>query len=77
METLGLRVIEPNGLSANRTQNAVPAEFGFEAEHPVVSLPYSLYVLGQKFEGKELSITSIHAEAVSYTHLTLLTIYSV
>lgn len=63
MEALGVRVIEPNGLGViSPPKGGLPVEFGFESEHPVVSLPFSLYILGQKFEGEELSITSIHTK---------------
>ena len=37
----------------------VPAEFGFESEHPAVSLPYTLKVCGQQFVGSRISMTEI------------------
>lgn len=38
----------------------VPYEFGFESEHPAVSLPFSLKVCGQQFVGSRISMTTIH-----------------
>ncbi len=39
------------------------AGFLFENEHPTVSLPFSLYAYGQKFEGNGLSMTHIEVSA--------------
>ncbi len=41
----------------------VPYEFGFENEHPAVSLPFSVKLCGQQFVGSTISMTSIHAMA--------------
>ncbi|NNL36569.1 MAG: hypothetical protein HKP35_12180, partial [Silicimonas sp.] len=41
----------------------VPVEFGFEDEHPAVSLPFGLKVCGQQFVGSRISMTAIHVVA--------------
>jgi alginate biosynthesis protein Alg44 len=38
---------------------AVPAGFGLENEHPMLTMPFSLRVDGQKVDGKRLSVTEI------------------
>lgn len=38
---------------------ALPAGFGFENEHPLLTMPFSLRVGGQWFEGKRVSVTEI------------------
>lgn len=40
-------------------KTAVPAGFGLENEHPMLTMPFSLRVDGQKFEGKRISVTEI------------------
>lgn len=54
---------EQNVLNLGGTEVAVPYEFGYESEHPAVSLPFSLYVYGQKFVGKKISVTTIQLHA--------------
>lgn len=43
--------------------NVVPYEFGFENEHPTVSLPFSLKISGQEFQGASISMTTIQVMA--------------
>ncbi|MFV2054408.1 hypothetical protein [Aliiroseovarius sp. YM-037] len=60
---MGLRNIENKGL--NLVSTSVPAsyEFGFENEHPTVSPPFTMSVFGQRFEGRRLSLTTVHLAA--------------
>lgn len=41
----------------------VPYEFGYEDEHPAVSLPFSVKLCGQEFVGSKISMTTIQAMA--------------
>lgn len=41
----------------------VPYEFGYETEHPAVSLPFSVNVCGQQFVGASISMTTVHVMA--------------
>ncbi|MEM9971866.1 MAG: hypothetical protein AAF762_12315, partial [Pseudomonadota bacterium] len=41
----------------------VPLEFGYEAEHPAVSLPFSVVVGGKRFDGMKISLTSMSVMA--------------
>ncbi|APX14284.1 hypothetical protein [Tateyamaria omphalii] len=37
----------------------VPVGFGLESEHPMLTMPFTLSVAGQTFEGKRISVTEI------------------
>lgn len=41
----------------------VPYEFGYESEHPAVSLPFGLKLCGENFVGSRISMTTIHVMA--------------
>lgn len=49
-------------LNLGGTDAAVPYDFGYESEHPAVSLPFSLHVYGQKFSGRKISLTAIQLQ---------------
>ena len=40
-------------------QTHVPADFGLENEHPMLSLPFTLRIGGHSFEGRRLSVTRL------------------
>lgn len=55
-----LQKVKRTSLNLEGAATPVPYEFGFESEHPAVSLPYSLKVCGQQFTGSRISMTTIH-----------------
>lgn len=48
----------------------VPHEFGFESEHPAVSLPFGLKICGQTFVGSRISLTEVRVTARDEIFLT-------
>lgn len=46
---------------------AVPAGFGFDNEHPMLTMPFSLKVGGVRLDGKRLSVTELEASVPSGT----------
>ena len=58
---MGLRKLDHGNLDLFIPASQVPYEFGYESEHPAVSLPFSLYVYGQKLDGRKISMTTIDA----------------
>jgi hypothetical protein len=60
---LELQKVKRKSLNLVGTASPVPYEFGFEDEHPAVSLPFGLKVCGQQFVGSRISMTAIHVMA--------------
>ncbi|MEQ9037469.1 MAG: hypothetical protein RIE24_03860 [Silicimonas sp.] len=58
-----LQKVKRKSLNLVGANTPVPYEFGFESEHPAVSMPFSLKVCGQQFVGSRVSMTTIHAMA--------------
>lgn len=58
-----LRKAQIKSLNLTGSPTPVPYEFGFENEHPAVSLPFSIKVCGQQFVGSRISMTTIHVMA--------------
>ncbi|WGW04290.1 hypothetical protein [Tropicibacter oceani] len=44
-------------------QQKLPPDFGYDDEHPLLKLPFSLTVQGQRYTGESLSLMQIRAEA--------------
>lgn len=47
----------------SQDRSAVPVGFGLENEHPMLTMPFSLRVAGQRFDGKRVSVTEIEIAA--------------
>ena len=58
---MGLHNVDLGNLNLALPASQLPYEFGYESEHPAVSLPFSLYLYGQKIDGRKISMTTIHA----------------
>ena len=58
-----LQKVKRKHLNLVGSTSPVPYEFGFESEHPAVSLPFSLKVAGQQFVGSSISMTTIQVMA--------------
>ncbi|MBU2981408.1 hypothetical protein KO498_06230 [Lentibacter algarum] len=52
-----------NEIKKNVPSTAIPAGFGFENEHPVLSMPFTVKVGDQKLEGKRISIAEMEVVA--------------
>ena len=46
-----------------RIAEPVPLDFGFETEHPAVSLPFSVVIRGKRFDGLKISLTAMSVVA--------------
>ncbi len=63
MTTELTRRVETKTLDLGSDNAVVPYEFGFESEHPALSLPFNLYICGQNFTGTKISITTIRVKS--------------
>ena len=63
MTTDVIRRVETKTLNLGEDSAVVPYEFGFESEHPALTLPFNLYVCGQNFTGAKISITTIRVKS--------------
>lgn len=63
MTTEVTRKVETKTLDLGGDSAVVPYEFGFESEHPALSLPFNVYICGQNFTGAKISITTIRVKA--------------
>ncbi len=66
---MGLHKAELRDLNLGGSSVPVPYEFGYENEHPAVSLPFTLHVYGQKFVGRKISVTTIQLAAQDEIYL--------
>ncbi|WP_139792759.1 hypothetical protein [Pseudophaeobacter leonis] len=41
----------------------MPVDFGYDDEHPLLKVPFSLTVAGQRYTGESISLMQIHAQA--------------
>ena len=56
--------------SENKTTSdapAIPAGFGLENEHPMLTMPFSIRVDGQRYEGKRISVAELEIAAPAGT----------
>ncbi|MGB3244746.1 MAG: hypothetical protein WBB25_09435 [Sulfitobacter sp.] len=55
---------------ANGEKPVVPAGFGFENEHPMLTMPFTLRIGDSVFEGKRISVTAMEvvSQGESFTH---------
>ena len=60
---MDLQKVKRKNLNLVGSTDPVPMDFGYENEHPAVTLPFSLTVCGQQFVGSRISMTSIHLMA--------------
>ena len=60
---MGVRKIEQKSLEIGKPVKSAEYEFGYENEHPTVSLPFTLSVLNQNLTGKSISLTTINVKA--------------
>ncbi len=63
MNTEVTRKVETKTLNLGGDSAVVPYEFGFESEHPALTLPFNLYVCGQNFVGAKISVTTIRVKS--------------
>lgn len=63
MSTEVTRRVETKTLNLGDDNAVVPYEFGFESEHPALTLPFNLYVCGQNFTGAKISITTVRVKS--------------
>ena len=40
----------------------IPRDFGYEDEHPLLKMPFTLHVDGRRYDGDAVSVTHIHTE---------------
>ena len=46
-----------------RETQSLPIDFGYDDEHPLLKIPFSVTVAGQRYTGDTLSLMQIHAQA--------------
>jgi len=54
---------QPEPKSAPRTAQSLPVDFGYDDEHPLLKIPFSVTVAGQRYTGESISLMQIHAQA--------------
>ena len=66
---MALYRVEDTDFNLDQPSGPVPLEFGYESEHPAVSLPFSVAIRGKRFDGQKISLTSMNVFAPSDLHL--------
>ena len=51
---MALYRVEDTDFNLDSLDPKVPVEFGYESEHPAVSLPFSVAIRGKRFDGNGL-----------------------
>lgn len=54
---------QPYPPSDTRETQSLPIDFGYDDEHPLLKIPFSVTVAGQRYTGDRLSLMQIHAQA--------------
>ncbi|MVO16613.1 hypothetical protein [Parasedimentitalea huanghaiensis] len=54
---------EPQSPSGTTQSQPLPVDFGYDDEHPLLKIPYSVTVAGQRYTGDSISLMQIHAQA--------------
>jgi hypothetical protein len=54
---------QPQPQPGPRQAQPLPADFGYDDEHPLLKVPFSLTVANQRYTGESISLMQIHAQA--------------
>ena len=66
---MALYRVEDTDFNLDSLKASVPLEFGYEAEHPAVSLPFSVAIRGKRFDGQKISLTSMSVSTHAEIHM--------
>lgn len=66
---MALYRVEDTDFNLDSLKASVPLEFGYETEHPAVSLPFSVAVRGKRFDGQKISLTSMSVSTHAEIHM--------
>ena len=66
---MALYRVEDTEFNLDSLTPEVPVEFGYESEHPAISLPFSVAIRGKRFDGNKISLTSMSVASHSEIHM--------